>query len=400
MLAAAAHSQRRLPGKGTIMICKKVNYKPAIDLLELTMSKTRMPEPIWNELASEWSSWRAREAVAESLATAFSHTRDVLVFNDFEFVRNDQTYILDHLIVTGRNLYTIDSHSVCATVIVTRDGDWERVMGTEQYAFPAPLPELETSVDALCQMLRRHTGRFMADSSETTWTRLERYLTRRNYVAIAPAADVDGWKLRSYKDVLVPGARIGRRIMDDEERAKPSFTQELFWQVTDEQRKALSRGNLALLKDLLLRQDRGIAPIRRAAKLLSERLPHMPASLKKAIDTVLEETTRHPGSQNVAFDTLVILHYCSHCQSDRLWLKTARTGFSFMCEDCGKRTQLNVQCPKCRAPAELTQTHRTFFVGCDECDYKGLFFVNHGTKYERNAGLEDSYSLLNAYASG
>jgi DNA-directed RNA polymerase subunit RPC12/RpoP len=224
----------------------------------------------------------------------------------------------------------------------------------------------------------RDAEKAQAPSRDEVAERFAALYQTRQFVCAAPEIAIEGAnpELKPTKELAPKADSAVRDIAALVVASRRSFWQELLGRLRREPPASLTRQEFYKMAQWLADQDQAPAPVSTVTKLLSERCRTMPPALLAAIRQVQRDASWNPEDGNAASDTLCILHFCAHCQSDDLCIAGTDGEYRFFCRTCEKLTPLDPICSDCGGATQLTRAHRTFFVRCKDCGHERVFFVN------------------------
>lgn len=361
------------------MISKDVNYRAAVDLIDMAVKRVPMVERLRDDFATISAWFSAQEQMAGRLHAAFEQRRDLMVLNDVAFELGGNVLQLDHLVLGSTGGVVIDSRSISGTVQVDANGQWSRLRGERFYPVVCPVKHIEKLQESVVSVLSACLQKALPPPEEHQERQnLFDHFPVDGYAAVAPDTDLQNYQVKSLGPLVRTQDEVVRAIDRRFEPAeRSSFPRlQLFRRNKKRPPPDLKPDELATVASLVLKHDRAPVPVRMVSDAIMDRCHKIPGTLRAAIRRIADSAATDRSIETLTSDTFSVLHFCRHCSADDLRIEDDDGNGRFVCIACGEESPLEPVCAECGGNGTLTRVKKTFFIRCSACGKERVFFFN------------------------
>jgi antitoxin component HigA of HigAB toxin-antitoxin module len=337
------------------MIRKEPDYKKAIECIDKLLATKKLSKQLSTDLILERAGIHAEKQMAYKLKCYFSGTNDLHVINNLKIEHNHATAQIDHLVLSQRAVFFIESKSISDTITVNESGEWARRFRGKYTPISSPVEQVRTQKKVLFDFLKVNVSNFLGK-----FLGLQKGVkayTPYLFVAISEKGWIKGKGRAKFKNV-----KKFDQICPEIEKTHltGSGIMKSFLSEKDENFNVFSQKELSTFADFLLEHDTSIEPLEKIRQLVKKhQVKKIPAKLKAK-----------PKEKKPPFHTL-----CAHCDSANINIAFARS-YYIKCLDCGKNTPIKEICDKCNKMMRTQKKGQKFYLVCKNCDFTHFFFEN------------------------
>ncbi len=333
------------------MIKKDVDYQSAIDLIHELLKDENLSTEQKNSIICRLSGLKAEKETAYRLKGYFANKKDIFVLNNIKLFHNEQNVQIDHLVLSRKGMYFVESKSVADSICVNEYNEWFRYYGKTPIPINSPVEQVNFQGKKLFAFLKDNLAKFR--KSLLGLQGQIGYYLEHYFVAISEKGKIYGKGRSQYKDVVMKYDMIPKAIENLE-------NQTLLQLVIDG--NCLQRSELEALANLLLESDISNEP--------QEEIQQW------AIENGLIDVEDKSQQQDPIDD----LKTCPSCQQATRVIRYGKYGYYFSCESCGDTFSIREKCPSCDKPARISKKKESYYLVCSTCGISLDYFVNPVTQ--------------------
>ena len=311
------------------MIKKEIDYQTAIDLIHELLKDENLSSGQKQYLVCRLSGLTAEKETAYRLSGSFAKQRDLFVLNNIKISNHGQNLQIDHLIVSRKALYIIESKSVSDRIGVNEYDEWCLYYGKKTYSINSPVEQVTLQKEKLMDFLQDNLSKFRI--SVLGFQAQINIYPGYTFVAISKKGKIIGKGRNKHKNTVLKHDLIPGKIKKMEQQG-------VFRIFND--KNFLHKNEVRALVDFLLESDMSTAPY------------------DDIFQWALENGLVKQDDQPQQDDSLEDLNICPSCKQSSRIIRYGKYGYYFSCESCENTSSIKEKCPSCGHQAPNQQEKR------------------------------------------
>ncbi len=334
-------------------------------------------DPFISEDRFERAGRVAEEQLAFYLRRAFVDDKDILVFNNLRFEKDDDAAQIDHLVLHKYGMIIVESKSVTTKVEVNEWEEWSRWFDNSSKGIPSPIQQAKRQGEFLRSYLNQFAPVLLGKSflGQSRFGRMP----IDHIVAISDSGIIERPKIASLEEICkadqVPD-RV-RLIFERWSKASRLFTFDLKkggYELYKDEITNISKFLIEKNEPLLLQTLSKEAPVAKAAprSLTLER------EILESSKDELRSSYSKPSiikKQHSQVAHVEEVKVCGYCKSSELAIEYGYN-YYFKCLKCEKNTTIKPICTVCNKNGKIRKKGREFYLDCAQCKTSKLFYTN------------------------
>jgi hypothetical protein len=318
----------------------------------------------------------AEEQLAFYLRRAFVEDKDILVFNNLRFEKDNDVAQIDHLILHKYGMIIIESKSVTTKVEVNERGEWIRWFDNSSKGISSPIQQAKRQGEFLKSYLNHFAP-----------VLLGRIVTLQKYfggmpidyiVSISDSGIIKRPKAASIEEVCKADqvAEKVRNIFESWKKINGFFSLNL------EKGYFFSQEEIANVQKFLIAKNKPLARQASPQEIPVTKSPIKSWNSNRNISESSENRIQPSSSQSSTVKKqleknieVTPVQVCAYCQSVNLCIEYGYS-YYFKCLDCEKNTTIKSTCENCGAKAKTRKSGLQFYSECVPCQTSKLFYTN------------------------
>lgn len=228
------------------MIAKDVDYTSAVELIDELLKTEKLSADQRHYLINMRSGIQAEKHTAYCLDVHFAHANDIFVLNNLKVIHGDHITQVDHLVLSRKGMYFIESKSVADRIEVNEYEEWFRIYGDTHIPIKSPVEQVNQQVIKVCQLMQDNLIEFRRQ-----FLGLQGQIgcyPIHHFVAVSEKGTITGSGRKMFKDCVMKYEFVPKRIKRLERRS--------LWDIiTLETKNFFNKNELTLLVEFLLNCD-------------------------------------------------------------------------------------------------------------------------------------------------
>ena len=197
------------------------NYQKAIETISKVVKLDKLDKKSKKELYWLRAGLQAESQVAYQLKSYFGNDDHFCVLNNFSFVLNDQMYQIDHMVLSHRAIYLIESKSVSDVITVNEYEEWFR--GKYKEPMNSPVSQVARQREGLEHYLYEHRDAYFAKLLGLR--KNLNALIYKCYVAVSEKGKITGKGRKKQSDTVLKFDAIALKIKATHKELNPGDVQ-------------------------------------------------------------------------------------------------------------------------------------------------------------------------------
>ena len=321
------------------MIPAETDYQSAISLINNILKNNKLSYYSKQELLKQRSGLKAEKEIAYSLSAYFKNKKDIIVINNLKINHNGVTAQVDHLIISRKAMYFVESKSISDTIDINKYDEWFRIWNDTTTPINSHVLQVERQKEIILQFMNDNLTEFRKKLLGLQGQ--IKYYPQHVFVAISEKGNITGEGRKKHTKTLMKHDKIPPKIKGLE---KTSIGQTI---ISD--KYFLNRNELEALADLLLKSNINKEPVERIYEWITANIPDLVPNISSP-------------------------EKCTKCNKSTLIIKWGKYGYYFACTSCDNTFSIKESCPACKKTAKIKKDKSSYFLVCPVCGYKELYF--------------------------
>jgi Zn finger protein HypA/HybF involved in hydrogenase expression len=310
---------------------------------------------------------KQEQSVAFFLRRAFKDHPQVLVVNDFKFSFNDETALIDHLIIYPYGFVLVESKSIKGHVKVNSQGEWTRSYNSQWAGMPSPIKQVELQQALLKELLKHHKteilGKLLGIKQKGFGGRCWDHLC-----VVSSDAVIDRKTMpREISDKLVKTEFLVDKL-EEIMNLKSKFLRFIHFSDTRPDFNKLeldSVGQFIIAQHIDSNQlTSEIVPVPQAVQVIQAAQIQTHAAQFEAQTQTAAITTK--AIEKTTVSAAIAALSCKHCgESTHYSPMYGKYDYYITCKQCSKNTPMKQACPQCKSKNTRVQKRQeTYTLHC------------------------------------
>jgi hypothetical protein len=337
-------------------------------------------DPFISEDKFEKAGRIAEEQLAFYLRRAFAEDKDILVFNNLRFEKDNDVAQIDHLILHKYGMIIIESKSVTTKVEINEREEWIRWFDNTSKGMPSPIQQAKRQGEFLRKYLNQNASALLGKVFFGVMGPQAGFRTMPLDVIVAIS---DSGIVKRSKSVSLEEVCKADQVSD---RVRLIFER---WRKANGVLSLDLSGGYVFTKDeidnitkLLIANHKPLAYQASPQEIPVAKSPVKSWNSNRNISESSKRITQSSYSQpsiikkqpekNIEVKPVQV---CGYCKSVNLCIEYGYS-YYFKCLDCEKNTTIKSTCKSCDVKAKTRKSGLQFYSECSHCQTSELFYTN------------------------
>ena len=295
--------------------------------------------------------YEAEKQMAYYLKHGYSDSENVFVYNNIRFKELDDYTQVDHLIFHEYGMIIVESKSVSTKIKFNERREWNRWWNNSWEGMQNPVAQAKRQANSLRKVLNKNREKLFKKIFGKTLATFDKMLIDCVVAISDQCAEIKRPEKNDYPNVI-----------------KADLVTDYIDKIISQYRKEDSALTLSLKIPWAISKESRI----RIKDFLLE--IHEPITINQDVSKTAKSSNINTTPSPIREEKIQTYNKCPYCKHKI----TIRNGYNYYwhCESCNKNIPIKYNCPGCGQRLKIRKKKHEYFICCDQCQIKELYYTS------------------------